>query len=279
MNNPISPKVCIFCGNPGITGEHLWPEWASVVLNNDSNDQSRKRTEGRITHTHKTQLVAHKITKRQGTIASKKVRVVCGNCNSGWMSSIESAAKELLLPMMQGYQIELTREQQGLIARWMTLKAIVAQHHQLGDGVTSKTDIDLFLKHGTIPSSIHIWIARCQSSFWRTGYVRQAGFLIHGDSIPPDAHKDKDKNTHSISFGIGEVFFFLLEQSGYGVRLQELFIGPDPRVLIPLWPIFTENLIWPPMRMLSENDAHRLSTQFDDLMASDRVVWREVSEE
>jgi hypothetical protein len=56
------------------------------------------------------------------------VRCVCTDCNAGWMSEIESAAQPILTPMIEGNAVSLTISDQEILAKWLGLKGICAQH-------------------------------------------------------------------------------------------------------------------------------------------------------
>ncbi len=50
------------------------------------------------------------------------LKSVCPECNSGWMSKIETAAKPLALPLMLGHSLALAPEAQQKLAVWAYLK-------------------------------------------------------------------------------------------------------------------------------------------------------------
>jgi hypothetical protein len=60
--------------------------------------------------------------------ADFKVRCVCGPCNEGWMSAIESNARPSVGAMMRGEVLTLSNADQEKVANWLGLKAIIAQH-------------------------------------------------------------------------------------------------------------------------------------------------------
>jgi hypothetical protein len=65
----------------------------------------------------------------RGSTNSIRPAVVCQSCNNGWMSKIETQAKESLIALMSGQSFILTTERQYKIARWAALKAMVYEYN------------------------------------------------------------------------------------------------------------------------------------------------------
>ena len=106
-------RMCIFCGGGPVTKEHVWSE--------------------RILQRFKTTSV---VAERTGTTPLRytsrtiklTISVVCRTCNNGWMSAIENAVMQVLIPMIGGEPTILDAERQLVLARWTTLKAMVFEH-------------------------------------------------------------------------------------------------------------------------------------------------------
>src|SRR6266853_3297846 len=110
---------CIFCSKAGLTKEHLWPVWATPLL---GNSRAEKHTEQLFT-TQNTVLIRPPRTKaKPGNLRTKKLRVVCGGCNSGWMSALENAVKPMLTALVTSQPRALTPDDLDVLARWVALK-------------------------------------------------------------------------------------------------------------------------------------------------------------
>jgi hypothetical protein len=59
-----------------------------------------------------------------GSLAMVKLANVCVDCNTGWMSRSEDAAKRILLPMMRGQRVRLSPSEQRILSAWSQLKCI-----------------------------------------------------------------------------------------------------------------------------------------------------------
>jgi hypothetical protein len=109
-------KRRIFCGGKPTTKEHIWSEWMHPNLPSESD----AREEFLKTFAQRNSAVSH---ERPGPVITKKIRAVCGDCNNGWMSRLETAVKPIILPMIRGDACTLDTEAQALLARWITMKA------------------------------------------------------------------------------------------------------------------------------------------------------------
>lgn len=63
-----------------------------------------------------------------GDIIDFQVKRVCGPCNHGWMSELESRAQPLLTRIFNGSTTTLTPAHQLLLATWATKTAIVFRY-------------------------------------------------------------------------------------------------------------------------------------------------------
>jgi hypothetical protein len=100
------PRSCAFCNQPGVTKEHVWPDWM--------------RKQGVIPAGAGTHVVESSRSTRvfQAPLGDTQVRQVCGKCNSGWMSRLEAEAAPLLMPMFEGSAIALDGTSQDTLSKW-----------------------------------------------------------------------------------------------------------------------------------------------------------------
>jgi hypothetical protein len=102
----------VFCGKPARSHEHAWPEWLLKSVGHD--------VDGRIEATFGIDADTHRWTNRPIT-----VKTVCGECNSGWMCSLEGAVRPLIGAMAADLSVSLNAEEQFKIALWGVKTAIV----------------------------------------------------------------------------------------------------------------------------------------------------------
>ena len=91
--------TCIFCPNEADSKEHVWPEWLLDLLSQG------KRREITI------EMGRGGVKKWSGPSAAIDPRIVCEDCNSKWMSRLETQAKPIISRMLDGSPIELSMQQ------------------------------------------------------------------------------------------------------------------------------------------------------------------------
>src|SRR5580704_5439600 len=98
------PFACAFCGSDKRPRgrEHVFADWLnSIGLDADQVE----------VHTGWLNRVARRWTT-EGFTAT--VRAVCDDCNHGWLSQLEGAAKPVLTPLILGQPRELSADDQRL---------------------------------------------------------------------------------------------------------------------------------------------------------------------
>jgi hypothetical protein len=83
--------------------------------------------------------------------ASLRAKIVCGECNEGWMSDLETDASRLLSPLIAGKESSLDQPQQLLAAFWATKTAMVGEQIMYQPVSFSQEDREL-LREGLRPT-------------------------------------------------------------------------------------------------------------------------------
>jgi hypothetical protein len=112
----VMPFTCAFCGSTKRPRgrEHVLPDWLSTI------GLDLLQVEY---HVGRLNQVPRKWTSTPFTAT---VRAVCDDCNHGWMSGLEGAAKPILTPLILGEARDLSADDQRLIAAWTFKTALVA---------------------------------------------------------------------------------------------------------------------------------------------------------
>lgn len=88
-----------------------------------------------------------------------KVRVVCGGCNSGWMSDLETHVAPLLVRVAEGRHASLSKDQQAVLARWALKTALVFQFTLDGQEAVNPEFCSTFYDHlDRWPPNTFVWI-------------------------------------------------------------------------------------------------------------------------
>lgn len=100
-------RACIFCGTTNkLSGEHILPNWLSKMFDKSIVGINEVRGDN----------LNRSWTK---AIFQEKLRKVCEACNHGWMSKLESDAKNMLSILIFTHeQVELVESQQQILSLW-----------------------------------------------------------------------------------------------------------------------------------------------------------------
>jgi hypothetical protein len=116
-------RVCTFCRREGqrLTLEHVYPDWLSKLFD--------RKIKG-------TNEVSGDNIKRiwQGTVFQHKVKLVCSECNNGWMSTIEGEVKDLLASVALTHNgCTLSEEDQRRLSLWVQKTVLIINKAISGD--------------------------------------------------------------------------------------------------------------------------------------------------
>ncbi|WP_411350098.1 hypothetical protein [Paenibacillus sp. WLX2291] len=237
-------RTCIFCDGKGLTKQHILPDWLKTILPREgqSHEQLITRTEvdenpPRMTLTP---------IKKNGHTWSRKARNVCGNCNSGWMSLIETKAKLNLTALISGDKTLLDEEAQLNLANWVTLSTIMAEYTDLQHKAISEDEQKEFYQHKKPLDNWKIWIGKYRGTQWDQRY-RHHGLMTVKKNTP--LPKEKFANTQASTFVLGELFIHATSSTEPLVELTNPY---DLRhTMIPIWPLQRQKLRWPPIEVFT----------------------------
>lgn len=116
-------RVCIFCSREGqkLTLEHAYPHWLSGLFSKPLK-ATNEVSGGNVNRVW------------QGRVFQHKVKLVCGDCNNGWMSALEGEAKPLLTSLVLTHDGRtFSREDQRIISLWAQKTVLVINKAVGGD--------------------------------------------------------------------------------------------------------------------------------------------------
>src|SRR6516164_11512228 len=111
-----SIRSCIFCGRADLSREHIWPEWAHQFVRKPA-PLGRYFKKQFASSPNNPNIRGGTVSKgRQGDVTAITLKVVYGNhCNNGWMSRLETKAKPILVPLLTGNRIALSKYYQEVL--------------------------------------------------------------------------------------------------------------------------------------------------------------------
>jgi hypothetical protein len=157
-------KHCIFCLErpSNMTQEHVWGDWVTSHVPRTMNK-----------HNHANVFVPRprkpdpaEVRIRAGDPLSSQVKVVCGECNSGWLNRIQESAKPLLLPLFEGAAHSIDARAQAKIATWIAMATMTGEFMSQEERrvAISQADRSWLMAHSTAPSNWCIWIGVARQS-------------------------------------------------------------------------------------------------------------------
>lgn len=88
-----------------------------------------------------------------------KVRRTCEQCNTGWMSDLEHAAKPIIEPMIRAEQTLLGPREQEVVARWATKTAMMLDLVGPGQQEIPPEHLLHLFETGNPPANVRVWLA------------------------------------------------------------------------------------------------------------------------
>jgi hypothetical protein len=150
----IGKRKCIFCGGSSLSAEHIYPKWLFSVIEIEevSFNPSTNMLVIESTDTIDQLInVKNNSDGRRILYENFTIKQVCKNCNSGWMSSLETEVKPVIQRLkVRDFENDLNADEAFVLSRWAIMKIIL-----IGLAIQEKTELDPFylelLKEGVIP--------------------------------------------------------------------------------------------------------------------------------
>jgi len=244
---------CAFCPEIAeLTGEHIWSDWIGKELGIKKFLITQTFADG----THRS------YPKKKLNV---KARVVCGDCNSGWMSRLESATKPFLYDMiLHGSATRLDLKHIKLLAAVSFKNSVVADYmHDNSPRFFSFAARQRFARTLELSDGIQMWLSVMN---------RQRGLFQSGDLKT----KPGDKSGFEINlFTYGVAHLVIQVTTSRWTKKAHRRHFPPPRltqnpiwddVSIPFWPTSGDQLIgWPPPRNLGDKAAEAFADRWMSL--------------
>lgn len=258
--------TCIFCGREGnLSKEHLWPEWLGKMYLRKGDE---KHTFGSQTHMDR-QLIHDGVYERPGHLFTLKTRVVCRDCNSGWMSRVEHEVKPLILNMIGGKKIKITRSEIELFSFWVALKVVTAEFANKTENisVTPYVDRHAMMTDRKMPPFFNVFIST-HSTGHNSAWLRHCWTMAFSPNGPFPPLEGRQRNSQAITFFVGPIFIYIVNVRLLGFLPEQHFkFGP----LIKIWPSKMNFIRWPPRQPLRKIESDVIAYMAQDFQESDVV--------
>lgn len=247
-------RFCIYCSGPGLSKEHVWPQWLAPYITNRS---ARGQYTAIDLQTHKTVSS----TSRAGDVHSHSLRAVCKKCNNGWMSVLQQDAKPLVVAMIERKRVLLGEPEQKLLARFLTLMAMTGQFFNREIALSPQSDRDFLRLNECPPPRWYIQIGTLESNEWSTRWYHRQ---LAGQGSPEirKLHNinGDEPDTHITSFAVGPIYAWLRSSIYDDIGDIRILAAAGRRRLRQIWPVKDKVVEWPVLFKLSDADVDALAT-------------------
>jgi hypothetical protein len=187
---------------------------------------------------------------RSGDPHSGKIRVVCGACNNGWMSTLQTSVRPNLEPMLSNGSVRLLKAHRTRLASWTTMYAMVAEWANRDETIVATTADERrqFMDSLLPPANSKIWIGALRDAAQTGVYTSMSLPIEESDTaIQHDSAGMPLPNTRVTTVTMNKLLIHVLFcRSAEFARSYR----PNHPGLIQLWPDRRREVIWPPTERL-----------------------------
>lgn len=260
-------KKCIFCGEPGLSRTHVWPDWVNEMFPGETREVLDVLIDHRAPGVDVTTPIAE---TKQGNLFTQKPYLACEPCNTGWMKQLEDEVSNFLRPILTGEGgIELTEQQAITLAAWAMLITILAEYTLKGPNAISPRERDYLMKRGHPPGNWAIFLAGLDGPFWSKAWYHHTLRFKMAESVEQAIKFDYPlPNTQITSLGMGKLFIQLFSSVNLPT-VSDYEVHARVKKMVQLWP--RKSRLWPlprrktklPTKLtLSDNEADVVAHAF-----------------
>lgn len=212
---------CIFCDGYPLSKEHIWADWLREFI---PRTQTKTNHNVNIVNGFNFERTKGKVD-RPGDPHSQRLRVVCQQCNNGWMSEIQNRVKPNLSRLIIGEPADLTSTDRELLASWAVMFTYIWEQAEPKLISSTPSERRAFMDAQLPPSGWTVWMAPYEGTFWKGRTWRRAG----ATGIVPselDLHQ-------STTFVAGKIAFHTFFSASLNVQ-SKLF--EQDHCLYEVWP-------------------------------------------
>jgi hypothetical protein len=232
----------MFCGASGVTKAHVFAKsWTGLF------DEPNDTREHEVVHRYEDPTTGERrVLKRAKTFALVS-RKVCGACNSGWLSDLETRVRPLMGRFAANSPMTLTAAEQADLALWSVTAALIAMSldPEANEFANPAIAHEIFRERRP-PAGIDIWLGA-------NSHGEMAWFGSHSLNLALDPEQTGAWGA-TISFGYAVVHMVF-----HGLPNQRMRLRHDAhRSLCRIWPT-SDSVEWPPKLMMRPHDLSPLA--------------------
>lgn len=147
----------------------------------------------------------------KGEHRSRGLKVVCTRCNNGWMSVLQRNAKPALLPFLRRQAYAPNRQQQRVLANWITMFSMVFDRADLPTSAVDQRQRTHFMTSKSPPKHWMSWVAD-YLDLSGTGPAFHRGLALI-DHVHEEAAVPYQMNTQLTLGAVGGLMFVTLSST------------------------------------------------------------------
>jgi hypothetical protein len=231
-------ETCVFCGGSPLTREHVWPDWIRRLIYGKGKRGPRSEQLREGSRPGEERKVWHM------PALSLQAKIVCEECNQGWMSELEVQTSPVLTPMILGNRVRLDAAAQRLLARWITKTAMVFLRATPRPSAIPPNQYRYLRDHRRPPPSSQAWIG-----------IRTAEEGVAAGKVAAYSFRDRPRGgeelgrAYLVTLGIGHLVGAL-----FGHNLAFEIPWQRPPAFQPVWPVVRRIVEWPPQDLIGPLD-------------------------
>jgi len=147
------PKgYCIYCGKKANSKEHLYAAWLEAYVPHLLPYRIHFSSEN-IIDFRKRVIVTGPVKKsiKPGSVNSHRLKIVCRECNGGWMGKLQERAKPHIIKLLQNDWSISSPESRNSIAAWATMFVMNVEFKDRKTVCISTADRAYLMKNGAAP--------------------------------------------------------------------------------------------------------------------------------
>jgi hypothetical protein len=243
-------EMCAFCSETSdITREHIWDKWLVETLGVGKFTMVRKEVDGEV-------------LKWQSKKLDWETKVVCGDCNSGWMSDLVNRTKTIAKDMiLTARESVLSPADIETIASYGFMKSVVAdQSHENRESFFTLSERRSFRQTLSIPDGVQMWFASLPF---------QHG-LFKSMTIETPLNTPRRFEVNVFTYGVGHL---VIQVAASRWKKKAFRRHTPPPVLtqgsewdvcsLPFWPPkWSRTFSWPPAHHMSLNVCEKFAKRW-----------------
>jgi hypothetical protein len=174
---------CAFCDRHGnLTSEHAWPKWLHNILFLELRNLHHCHLTVRPNRHSGSKFLINR-EQRSGDPGSRKLPIVCANCNNGWMSILQEHSKPYLTPIIQGQWINLS-ECREVFAKWCVMTTMVNEYQDPPTISIPQLERDRLRLGLPLSDNWLVWVGQCPLESPNRRAAHRAYTIFDGQNNP-----------------------------------------------------------------------------------------------